>query len=221
MKCPHCRTDFHENIQHSEIGVDCDGYWMIEYASCPACKRFVISLLSKGIFPASGRLMAPMHGPEKSRLLVHPRSSLRPNLPKEVPEKFARDYREAALVFSDSPTASAALSRRCLQHLIRETAGINKRDLATEIDELIASKTLPQHLADAVDAVRMIGNFAAHPTKTTSTGEVLPVEPGEAEWTLDVLDGLFDFYFVQPAILKAKRDALNAKLASAGKPPMK
>jgi hypothetical protein len=72
-----------------------------------------------------------------------------------------------------------------------------------------------------VDAVRNIGNFAAHPIKATATGEVLPVEPGEAEWNLDVLEALFDFFFVQPAVIKRKRDALNKKLASAGKPPVK
>jgi hypothetical protein len=49
----------------------------------------------------------------------------------------------------------------------------------------------------------------------------LPVELGEAEWNLDVLESLFDFYFVQPARAKAKRDALNKKLADAGKPPLK
>jgi uncharacterized protein Smg (DUF494 family) len=38
---------------------------------------------------------------------------------------------------------------------------------------------------------------------------------------LDVLEGLFDFYFVQPAVLQKKRDALNKKLAEAGKPVMK
>jgi hypothetical protein len=160
-------------------------------------------------------------GKETLRYLVRPKASLRPSPPKEVPEEFASDYREAAAVLADSPKASAALSRRCLQHLIREKSGIKKADLAKEIDELITSKSLPSHLSDAVDAVRNIGNFAAHPIKTTATGEVLPVEPGEAEWTLDVLDGLFDFYFVQPALLKARRDALNAKLASASKPPVK
>lgn len=146
---------------------------------------------------------------------------MRPLPPKDVPEDFAADYREAAAVLTESPKASAALSRRCLQHLIREQAGIKKPDLAKEIDELLSSKVLPSHLAEAIDAIRNIGNFAAHPIKTTATGEVVPVEPGEAEWTLDVLDGLFDFYFVQPALLKAKRDALNAKLASANKPPIK
>ena len=35
------------------------------------------------------------------------------------------------------------------------------------------------------------------------------------------LEGLFDFYFVQPAKLKKKRDALNEKLKKAGKPPLK
>jgi hypothetical protein len=36
-----------------------------------------------------------------------------------------------------------------------------------------------------------------------------------------VLEGLFDFYFVQPAIAQRKRDELNQKLQSAGKPPLK
>jgi hypothetical protein len=40
-------------------------------------------------------------------------------------------------------------------------------------------------------------------------------------WNLDVLESLFDFLFVQPAALKAKRDALDKKLKAAGKPPMK
>jgi hypothetical protein len=46
-------------------------------------------------------------------------------------------------------------------------------------------------LASAVDAVRNVGNFAAHPIKSKSTGDVLDVEPGEAEWLLDALERLF------------------------------
>lgn len=218
MKCPHCRTDFHDKVRSNEIGRDIDGFWYLEQTTCPACSRLILAVVSK--FPQElGSAVLP--GAELTRYLVRPKSNVRPAPHKDVPEEFASDYREAANVLADSPKASAALSRRCLQHLIREKAGIKKPDLAKEIDDLISSNALPSHLSEAVDAVRNIGNFAAHPIKATATGEVLPVEPGEAEWTLDVLDGLFDFYFVQPALLKGKRDALNLKLASASKPPIK
>jgi hypothetical protein len=36
-----------------------------------------------------------------------------------------------------------------------------------------------------------------------------------------VLEMLFDFYYVQPDLAQKKIDALNAKLATSGKPPMK
>lgn len=160
-------------------------------------------------------------GKELGRYLVRPRSSIRPNPPVQVPKEFAQDYIEAALVIADSAKASAALSRRCLQHLLGDKAGVKHADLAKEIDEVIASGALPSYLTGAIDAIRTIGNFAAHPIKGSASGEVLPVEPGEAEWTLDVLDGLFDFYFVQPAILAERRGALNTKLAAAKKPPLK
>ena len=47
------------------------------------------------------------------------------------------------------------------------------------------------------------------------------LEPGEAEWLLDTLEGFFDLSFVQPATLGKKRDALNKKLKEAGKPELK
>ena len=139
----------------------------------------------------------------------------------EVPGDHAENYREASWVFPDSPKASAALSRRALQGLLREVGNVKPSDLSNEIEQVLKIGGLPSHLADAIDAVRNIGNFAAHPVKSSNTGEIVDVEPGEAEWLLDVLEGLFDFYFVQPAILERKRVALNKKLAEAGKPPMR
>jgi Domain of unknown function (DUF4145) len=71
--------------------------------------------------------------------------------------------------------------------LQREKAGVKPEDLSKEIDKVMT--TLPSHLAGAVDAVRHIGNFAAHPIKSKSTGEVVDVEAVEAEWNLDTLGG--------------------------------
>jgi hypothetical protein len=128
---------------------------------------------------------------------------------------------EACLVLDDSPEASAALSRRCLQNVLRDHVKVRPGKLSTEIDQVLTSKTLPRDLAGDVDTIRNVEDFAAHPEKDTNTVAIIDVEPGEAEWLLDVLKGLFDFYFVRPIERAAKRDALNQKLKAAGKPPMK
>ena len=153
--------------------------------------------------------------------LVRPKGSSRPSCPKQVTVDIAEDYNEACLVLPDSAKASAALSRRCLQNLLREKGRVKSGNLAVEIQEVIDSGDLPSYLSESIDAIRNVGNFSAHPMKSKNTGAILPVEPQEAEWNLDVLELLFDFYFVQPELLEIKRDALNKKLKEAGKPPMK
>jgi len=222
MKCPHCIIEVNPDFQERYLGLDNEGHWSIFTMYCPnpKCKKLIIDL-------ASGEPRKNPHGQVvglqkfNSRISVKPLTSSRPPVPGEVDERFASDYKEACLILTFSPKASAALSRRCLQNILREKAGVKHSDLSKEIQQVIDNNTLPSHLAESIDAIRNIGNFAAHPIKSSSTGEIVEVEVGEAEWILDVLESLFDFYFVQPAILKAKRDALNKKLSDAGKPPMK
>lgn len=219
MKCPHCLVEFHDHPQSTDFGRDADAAWRIVKLSCPSCKRFVFELLNG----------APMSGPDGrvylssiwNTYLVWPRGIARGPIPPEVPPEVAEDYKEASLVLADSPKASAALSRRCLQTLLRTAAGVKPGDLSSEIQQVLDSGTLPSTVAENIDAIRNIGNFAAHPNKSKITGEVLPVGPDEAEWNLDVLESLFDVYFVQPARARAKRDALNKKLVDAGKSPLK
>jgi hypothetical protein len=64
--------------------------------------------------------------------------------------------------------------------LLRAEAKVKHQDLFNEIQEVINRNTLPSHIAEGLDAVRNIGNFAAHPMKGQSTGDIVPVEPGEA-----------------------------------------
>ena len=142
-------------------------------------------------------------------------------IPPLVPAPYAKLYGEASLVLIDSPMASAALSRRCLQQLFHEKAGIKKANLALEVEDFISSSGAPTYVTDTVDAIRNYGNFSAHPIEDASTGAVIEVEDGEAEWLLEILDSLFDFYFVQPASAAARKQALNAKLQQAKKPQMK
>ena len=223
MKCPHCLVEFHEQwIPLDPCLHDVRGDWHLYHSTCPKCRRIIIRLdcpASEALNVEDGLLSAKVPG--RRTQLVHPRAYARSPLPPEVPAQFAGDYAEACLVLPDSEKASAALSRRCLQNLLYKKESVKKGDLVNQIQQVIESGKLPAHLADAIDAVRAVGNFAAHPIKNTRTGEIIDVEPGEAEWLLDTLEELFDFYFVGPEKLKLKRKALNKKLFEAGKPPLK
>lgn len=208
MKCPHCQVTIHDSSA-VQTAVDVgDSKWALLWFACPACSEPIIRVrqFRAGFFQIHSAF------PNKP--------ALRP-VPAEVPDPFRQDFLEACDVIESSPKASAALSRRNLQAILREKASTKKKDLADQIDEVIASGHLPTHILEGLDAVRNIGNFAAHAIKSTSTGEIVEVEPGEAEWNLDVLESLFDHYFVQPALTAKRRAALEAKLKDANKPPLK
>jgi len=211
MKCPHCLVEINDDFKGSLLNTDSEGNWYVASMICPNsdCKKIIIKLICSD------------EAVIVKELTVWPITSSRKPVPSSVDTIFANDYKEACLILNLSPKASAALSRRCLQNILREKAGIKKGNLVNEIQQVIDSHKLPSYLSDNIDVVRNIGNFAAHPMKSTSTGEIIDVEPGEAEWMLDVIELLFDFYFVQPDIAKSKKDALNKKLSDAGKPPMK
>lgn len=219
MKCPHCGVAIPwAPTWNSPIGIgyqDARATWLAETQECAGCNKLIVQLVQRG----AGAPETPIQlRPELQRIQALPRATNRAPCPAEVPSAIQGDYTEACLVLADSPKASAALSRRCLQHILREAAGVTPGNLAQEIDQALADGKFPTTIANSLDAVREIGNFAAHPMKGTNTGEVIDVEPGEAEWNLDVVEALMDIYYVQPAVLAAKKAALNAKLAEAGRP---
>jgi hypothetical protein len=112
MKCPHCQIDFHDNVQSNFIDQDVDGLWSLDVRKCPACHRLVLELAAHEPIKIAS---ATVPGEEKVRYLVRPKVAGRPRPPSAVPPQIADDYIQASAVISDSPMASAALSRRCLQ----------------------------------------------------------------------------------------------------------
>lgn len=208
--CPHCKASnrFEQAKYHTwtsmvdfnisyNIRWKNDGLFYLNSCRCTSCWDIILFYNSQ---------------------MIYPLWSTRSSAPIEVPTKIAEDFNEACLVESLSKKAAAALARRCLQNILHDK-GITKRDLNLEIEEAI--KTLPTHLADSIDSIRVVWNFAAHPIKNTNTGEITEVEEWETEWVLDVIEQLFDFYYTQPALTQKKRDELNTKLAAAWKPPLK
>jgi hypothetical protein len=220
MKCPHCLVSFHlRNFSPTRIGSDPDGYWWVAEETCPDCKKLTVWLVvSSGTEP--GAAYQRPYGQQRA-VMVRPKGTNHPPVSIEVPPDFAEDYLEACLVIADSPKASAALSRRCLQHILREKAGVkHPNDLAEAIQEVIDDPAVPSDVSATLDMVRNIGNFSVHPNKSLNTGEIVNVEPMEAEWCLDTIEILFDFYFVRPADIEKRRQAVNEKLAETGKPQM-
>jgi hypothetical protein len=181
---------------------------MVANDLCPSCGGWFIELQHGHYVQFGGTLEWSMD----DRTVVWPRTSSRQPIPPEVPEPFRSLATEAGLILADSPRASAALSRRCLQHLLRETGGVPTSDLFHEVEWALANANFPSHVKEGLHDLREIGNMAAHPKKSTATGEYLEVEDGEAEWTLEVLEALFDHYFVGPARTAVRRAALHTKL---------
>jgi len=220
MKCPHCNIAIHDQYTAiSALNLAALTQppapalnWIVLHQRCPECYESII-LLERN----SGNVASPNW--PNLKFMAYPRSATRP-IANEVPDPYRQDFSEACKVLADSPKASAALSRRCLQAILKDKLGATKNDLYDQIEEVTATGKLPSHIDRGLHAARQIGNIAAHSMKSTTTGAIVDVEPGEAEWNLDVLDSLFDFCFVMPAADAKRKAELNEKLKKIGKPPI-
>ena len=214
MTCPHCLKDiyvkgrthfnfssnFDGSVLHTYIGHDIDQHWWLEKIVCPACEKFILTLACSAEAVETG----PVH-PHKipdenatTRIRVWPKHTGRPPSPPEVPDEFKTDYQEACLILTDSPRASAALSRGCLQLILKEKLGAKGGNLQEQVGWAITSAGLPSSIVALLDVPRKVGNRAAHP-RLSKANKILPVEPWEAGWCLEVIEALFDYVFVLPA----------------------
>ncbi|UXN62933.1 DUF4145 domain-containing protein [Phyllobacterium sp. A18/5-2] len=140
--------------------------------------------------------IAPLLG----RWNLRPESSAKPQ-PSYIPAPLREDYLEACKIRELSPKASATLSRRCLQGMIRDFCKIHKSRLIDEIKELRrldeeghAPKGVESETLDAIDAVRSIGNIGAHMEK--DIGFIIDVDPTEAQALIELIEMLFSEWYV-------------------------
>lgn len=154
---------------------------------------------------------------------VHP-SSRSAKQHAHTQELYLKDYRAACETLQASPEASACMSRRCLQNVLKDQ-GYLQKDLALQIDALLREsdpkKALPISLHRCIDAVRGFGNFGAHTQRNIHSLEIIEVEPGEAEWCIEITEQLFEHYFERPQQIAAKIASANSKFGAAGKPQVK
>lgn len=191
-KCPFCNEICHddgsitkrcyESFTHSGIvavQVNDPGSVILELSKCPACGQVAIMLASH---PGCQEKIIPYSYPPVGTI----------SLPSYIPRFICADYIEAVAIADASPKASATLSRRCLQGMIRDFWKIKKNRLADEIKELQGK--IPASQWAAIDALRKIGNIGAHMEKDVNL--IVEVDSSEAKSLLKLIELLIDKWYI-------------------------
>lgn len=140
-----------------------------------------------------------------------PRSRAKPQ-PAYIPIGIRKDYEEACLILGDSPKASATMSRRCLQGIVRDfwQIPLNKRgNLGAELN-LIEEKVAPSTW-NAITTIREIGDIGAHMEKDVNY--IVEVEADEASMLIELIEMLFQDWYIERQN-RLNRDAAVQALAA-------
>ena len=197
--CPYCNRDttiLHSNYSNDAHGFDCgnkDGQLALRtyviVCPNPKCKEFTIrAALYK---TRNGQFGIETLGAPFLTWALKPLSGAKPQ-PTYVPQPIRDDYLEACATLSASAKASATLSRRCLQGMIRDFWGISRNRLIEEINAL--TEKVDPITWKAIDGVRSIGNIGAHMEKDINV--IVDVDPGEAEILIGLIETLLKEWYV-------------------------
>lgn len=201
--CPYCQhkivlqdADIHtrevafkfsdERVKHGQTGLQ-----ILSYA-CPNqdCKELVIRVSWKHL--VLDRFGNPHLTERIFEWQLRPESSAKPQ-PDYIPSQLREDYYEACQIRDLSPKASATLSRRCLQGIIRDFWGVkDKPNLRQEIEAI--KEKLDTATWEAIDTLRRIGNIGAHMENDTNL--IVSVDPKEAQLLLGLIETLFEEWYV-------------------------
>jgi hypothetical protein len=201
MECPHCQTEIDVKPHSFALGEDQDGTWQVSSLRCSACDRLIVDIGTK-----EGRTFP-----------VWPASS-RPTLSEDVPSEFSAEYHTASRILADSPEASAAISRRLLHRFLASHVGAGGGGLAEQVRRAADSEQIPPYLDEALRALSRVAKFSSEGHKSLHPEALTAPEPEEPEWLLDVLQSLFELYFVQPARMRRRLDALEERIGPATEP---
>ncbi len=238
--CPYCNRpqsvtdysvssgDFHFYVGETATGpTGLKGHAIA--CSNPDCMKtsVAVSIVRTGVYGGGKRYF-----PEADDIILQqrllPASYAKPQ-PEFIPVALREDYYEACAIRDLSPKASATLARRCLQGMIRDFAKIREKTLFQEIEKLRAlaeADAAPKGVSDdsieSLHHVRSLGNIGAHMEKDINV--IISVEPAEAQILIELIETLFEEWYVQRqkrqdrfAALRATAEQKQAKKKEAGK----
>ncbi len=168
--------NYHISMSERKVENSC---LQIDFYKCPNCGQYTIC--AKGVGIAVRDVNIP----------IRPISSAK-QFPQYIPEAIRQDYEEACAIVSLSPKASSTLSRRCLQGMIRDFWGIEKKNLYDEISAL--KDQIPADLWSSIDALRQLGNIGAHMEKDTNV--IVDIDPNEANSLIQLIELLVKEWYI-------------------------
>lgn len=153
----------------------------ITFYRCPKCAHYSIHVKGYG------------SAVQKIDTFIKP-VSMAKQFPDYIPRAILDDYEEACAIVTLSPKASATLSRRCLQGMIRDFWGISgKKRLIDEIEAL--QDKVPPTQWKVLDSLRRIGNIGAHPENDINL--IIDIEPTDAKKLIAVIELLIKQWYIE------------------------
>jgi len=188
--CPYCQSAFAlHDLTYTNVVVCSAGHFTsyshpsaveLEFYIYPKCKKITVKSTGYGKstkFPCTPLLP----------------NSLAKQFPEYIPTSIRNDYEEACAIVNLSPKASATLSRRCLQGMIRDFFQISKNSLYEEIDAI--KPNIPIEQWAVLDGLRRIGNIGAHMEKDINL--IIDIEPDEAQKLIKLIELLIEQWYIE------------------------
>lgn len=166
-----CGKDSYNNLKPSTVN--------ISFFLCPKCKKYNIH--ASGIGKVTKGIEVPIMPISKAK-----------QFPDYIPKSIRSDYEEAYAIVNLSPKASATLSRRCLQGMIRDFFQIKENNLFNAINKLEGK--IPAQQWRVIDGIRRIGNIGAHMEKDINL--IVDIEPDEATKLLKLIEHLLQQWYI-------------------------
>lgn len=190
--CPHCHrytslTPAPVKYEHGSREYKTRALWGKNYQDtwwigvCNACEEPVL-VLNKGdkIFPP------PLPTPTS----------------EDIPEEIRSDLDEAKVCVSAAAYRAAAVMARRAMQVAAKDKGATDDKLVTQIHELLKSGKITTDLKEWADAVRWVGNDAAHPNGSDVTKE-------DAEDVLHLAEQFLHVLYVAPAVAAGLKKRLG------------
>ena len=197
--CPFCSrpvTITDEDICEEETQLDianAEGQRLVttRFIVCPnpECKKFTLKVTIQDVGHYSSGLWYGQNILREWQLVPQSKAQ---SFPDYIPKAILDDYNEACLIKDLSPKASATLSRRCLQGIIRDFWGVKGDSLKDEIEQI---KDKVEELTwQAIDAVRSVGNIGAHMEKDVNL--IVDIEANEAELLVGLIETVLKDWYI-------------------------